>query len=283
METYGGDPDAAFRIARCLRHNYSEGSVVVYISGMCKSAGTLITLAATTLVMSDHAELGPLDIQIAQPDEVGASQSGLVPMQALHTLEEESFRLFETNFLKLRQRSGLQITTRTAAEIAANLTVGLYSSVYSQIDPLRLGETYRSMQVAENYADRVQSDNVKIGTVDKLVGSYPSHSFVIDRDEAKELFDDVREPTESLLTLSGLLKSAIGRALQNSVVHQDPPLVENLTTIYLDLGPEESDPANGEINDNKAIGNPQHSEESISGRSPTEDGAIVGRDATETP
>ena len=49
--------------------------------------------------MGDRGELGPLDVQLEEPDEIGASQSGLVTTQALASLKEESFDVFETNFL----------------------------------------------------------------------------------------------------------------------------------------------------------------------------------------
>ena len=52
--------------------------------------------------MGDRGELGPLDVQLEEPDEIGASQSGLVTTQALASLKEESFDVFETNFLETR-------------------------------------------------------------------------------------------------------------------------------------------------------------------------------------
>ena len=38
----------------------------------------------------------------------------------------------------------------------------------------------------------------KKGTVEKLVADYPSHSFVIDDVEARELFENVDAPDETL-------------------------------------------------------------------------------------
>src|SRR5947199_328989 len=83
LTTLGGDAHAAYRIARCLHQNYHrtqkgsdpEGEVIIYVSSECASAGTLITLAADKLLLSDHAELGPLDVQIRKPDEVGERTS----------------------------------------------------------------------------------------------------------------------------------------------------------------------------------------------------------------
>jgi membrane-bound ClpP family serine protease len=61
LVTEGGDPDAAYRIARCFQEHYELFTCIV--PGYCKSAGTLITIGAHELVMTDGGELGPLDIQ----------------------------------------------------------------------------------------------------------------------------------------------------------------------------------------------------------------------------
>lgn len=58
--TEGGDADAAFRMARCLQSKYEK--FTIFVSGYCKSAGTLLAIGAHELVFSDHGELGPLDV-----------------------------------------------------------------------------------------------------------------------------------------------------------------------------------------------------------------------------
>lgn len=47
LVTEGGDPDAAYRIARTLQNRYERFSCL--ISGYCKSAGTLLLLGAHEL------------------------------------------------------------------------------------------------------------------------------------------------------------------------------------------------------------------------------------------
>ena len=56
LTTQGGTPDAAYRIARCLRHHYSFLRLVV--AAGCKSAGTLIAICADELAIGDMGELG---------------------------------------------------------------------------------------------------------------------------------------------------------------------------------------------------------------------------------
>ena len=68
LTTFGGDPAAAYLMARFLRDVHPDG-FTVFIPGRCKSAGTLLALGAREIVMGDRGELGPLDIQVSEKDE----------------------------------------------------------------------------------------------------------------------------------------------------------------------------------------------------------------------
>ena len=200
--TYGGDADAAFRIARFLQHSYQ--SFTVLIPGFCKSAGTLLAIGAHEIVMADHGELGPLDVQLGKKDEIWETDSGLTVLTAITKLEEKCFDLFETSFLRLKQRSGGRITLRTATELASKLAVGTISPIVSQIDPMHVGVVSRAMNIGLEYGDRLseKSENLKRSSdpdedaLQRLTNGYPSHEFVIDRYEAETLFENVREPNE---------------------------------------------------------------------------------------
>ncbi|TMI67861.1 MAG: SppA protein, partial [Bacteroidetes bacterium] len=172
LTTYGGDPDAGYRIVRTIKRYYSKFSL--YIFGSCKSTGTLMALGADEIVMSDFGEFGPLDIQLTRDDEL-SNTSGLNFAQSLMSLNEQLFRAFEENFLGLKRRSRNTITTRTAAEICSKLAVGLISPISAQIDPVKLGEVQRSIKIANEYGTRL---SVKTTLIAKLIVGYPSHGFV---------------------------------------------------------------------------------------------------------
>lgn len=201
LQTRGGSGDAAYRIAKSLQRYYQNGEFILYVNLKCKSAGTLIALGANKIIMPDSAELGPLDVQMAKPDEVGERISGLTPVQALSSLQDEAFKTFETIFLKLRQRSRFQITARLAANISARITTGLFKEIYAQVDPARMAEYTRGLQVAKQYGRRLMPDDPSIEfeereeTLRRLINEYPDHSFFINREEAHELFGCVRSPT----------------------------------------------------------------------------------------
>jgi len=72
LHTPGGDIDAAEKLITLLRASVGEvGSLRVVVPDFAKSAGTLITLGANSIVMSDSSELGPIDPQIWLKDGSG--------------------------------------------------------------------------------------------------------------------------------------------------------------------------------------------------------------------
>lgn len=195
IATEGGSADAGFRIGRHFQENYEHCTAVV--AGWCKSAGTLICIAADRIAIGHSGELGPLDVQLAKPDDLGAVASGLTLESAFRSLRASSFELFESFLLETIRKSGGRITTKTAAELAVQLTVGMMSPIFQQIDPLKLGEDYRATRIAEEYAVRlnIKAQNLKadasFDALEALVRGYPSHRFVIDRSEAGTLFQRV--------------------------------------------------------------------------------------------
>jgi len=191
LTTYGGDPDSAFRLIKAMRGRY--GTVTVAIGGPCKSAGTLIALGASDLAMGPCGELGPLDIQMAKPDEIVPNSSGLDLFQAIGFVTETAFETFEEYMLRIVSGGGGQISTRTAAEIGWQYATSLFHPIMAQIDPARLGEAQRAIRIAIEYGERMAGDNVKPGALQKLTYDYPSHGFVIDIEEAGRLFEVVRE------------------------------------------------------------------------------------------
>jgi hypothetical protein len=192
ISTFGGDPNAAYRIGRSLKVNYARGKIFVILGGYCKSAGTLLALCANEIAFGCMGELGPLDTQIDKPNEILSAESGLDLLQALEQVTESSFESFEQQMVSIIRHSNGVITTKVAAEIASSLTVGIFNPISAQIDPLRLGVVKRAIEIGLAYGNRLKSDNVKQGTVKKLVHDYPAHGFVIDQSEAGELFENVR-------------------------------------------------------------------------------------------
>lgn len=209
LTTYGGDAHSAYRLTRFLKRTYKK--FILFVFGYCKSAGTLIAIGADAIIMSDFAELGPLDVQVLKQNEFSHS-SGLNLQKALDELSSEMFAIFEWCFLKIVYKSGMVISTQMAAELASSMAVKLLEPITSKIDPLKLGELSRSVSVASEYGKRLNPELEE--TIEKLVSDYPSHSFCIDREEAHELFKNVREPKGHEIILELFLEQALHKSVR---------------------------------------------------------------------
>jgi hypothetical protein len=64
---------------------------------------------------------------------------------------------------------------------------------------MHVGEVSRALKIGEEYGKRLSevAGNLSPDALDLLVNGYPSHGFVIDRSEAKTLFQNVRETTSN--------------------------------------------------------------------------------------
>lgn len=225
LVTSGGLPDVAYRIAMIVRQRYEHVSIC--IPGWCKSAGTLLAISANELIMGPKGEMGPLDVQIAKRDDLGGDRdSGLVINEALTRLRNESFELFSEFMIRLIAQSSNLVTLRTAADIAAQLTIGLMSPIFEKIDPMRMGADARAMNIGEEYAVRLNAHGQNLRgaeALNMLLNGYPSHSFVIDINEASNLFTRVQR-------LEGMLAAGIEQLGPLALV----PKPENGLICYLE-------------------------------------------------
>ncbi|WP_413923914.1 SDH family Clp fold serine proteinase [Candidatus Accumulibacter phosphatis] len=234
LSTFGGDAHAGYRIARALTHHYGGYSLLV--PGLCKSAGTLICLGAGELIMADQAELGPLDVQVRKSDELFDMGSGLDTLQALNYLQDQAMHAFRNYMVDLTVGGG--ISTRMAAEIASKLVTGLFGPVYGQIDPIRVAEMQRAIEIAYAYGERLSSasKNLKTDALSRLVSNYPSHSFVIDRKEAREIFTVIRQAEGAEREL------ALATYCNNSGQLGGPATVVNLKALSTETPHDSSNP-----------------------------------------
>ena len=212
-----------------------------------------MTLGADEVIMSDFGEFGPLDIQLTKDDEL-SNTSGLNFVQSLTFLNEQLFRSFEENFLSLKRASQNTITTKTAADIASRLSVGLISPISGQIDPVKLGEVQRSIRIANDYGTRLcENDNL----IARLIVAYPSHGFVIDYQEASELFTNVRWVNDDESIIEQYLHKIVRSQSENNIIDVLEPIEEKDKKIVeveekvIDLKPEnENIEKNENINKN---------------------------------
>ncbi len=73
IETFGGSPEAVEEIVKLLRSHFDEVNFVV--SGVAKSAGTLLVLSGDEIFMTETGSLGPIDIQMRIGRSMGSVYS----------------------------------------------------------------------------------------------------------------------------------------------------------------------------------------------------------------
>ena len=185
LNSGGGDIDAAYKIINILKTKFEK--ITILVSNFAKSAATLITLGADEIFMSKNAELGPLDALLQHPRDPNKQISALDAFKTFEFIRDYLLESFDRAVFLMVER-GLDV--RDAVKNAIELVGSICRPLYSQIDPLFMGESERILLIAEEYGKRLlaekQSPNLE-NLIQQIVRNYPSHSFVIDINEAKRL------------------------------------------------------------------------------------------------
>lgn len=230
LNTLGGDPHAAYRIARAFGHHYDK--MTLYVFGPCKSAGTLLSIGFNTIVIGDSGELGPMDVQLANREEILEYNSGLDMIQAMTWLQRHAKDSFKDFLKDMRHKE--RLNTKFASDTARQLTQGLFSGLYAHMDPVRLGYVQRTMLITEAYGQRLNKRSEILGSdlsLHRLVYEYPTHDFVIDRSEARSaLFhkDRVLSPNEHERVIGCVLYRMNPGFRGVEVIHLNEALKPNL-------------------------------------------------------
>lgn len=206
LTTNGGLPNSAYQIARLFQKSYDE--FILCAPAMCKSAGTLIALGCHSLLVDMFSELGPLDVQLAKQNEIAARKSGLLSKASFDALGGAAFDLYERLMISITIKSSGMVSFKLASELAATMTGTLLSPVFAQMNPDVVGSEERDLDIALAYGKRLieNTGNASLPSVYKLVHGYPSHDFIIDDDEARELFAHVDVPSDALYEVIGSLR-----------------------------------------------------------------------------
>ena len=201
LVTNGGDADAAYKVGRYLQETYE--SLAVLLSGLCKSAGTLVAIAGEELIFTPYGELGPLDVQVKKEDKLGVQESGLNISEAFNAMEERARDTYHNLIVEILSASNGVVSIRTAMSAASDMVSSLYGPIFRRFDPEEVGSRSRAMRIGEEYAHRlnVKWGNLKSESIELLSRSYPSHGFVIDFDEAQRMFENVRQANEDEINL----------------------------------------------------------------------------------
>lgn len=161
IHNHGGRIEPAYLISKTCKE--LSPKFVVTIPRKAKSAATLISLGGNEIHMGPMSELGPIDPQFAGLPALGISSS--LESIAKIVCKYPGASVMFADFMK------------------------------EKLDLRILGYFERVSESAQQYAIRLLADKQLKLTADevahKLVYEYKDHSFVIDKEEAKELLGDV--------------------------------------------------------------------------------------------
>jgi hypothetical protein len=196
IDSPGGDARFAYKLARIL--NVRCGEYIVVIPSFAKSAATLLSLGASRIVLGPYAELGPLDMQIDDPDRE-ESGSALNHVQTLERLSAFALRTMDQTMLLMLRRTSKKISNilPQAMEFASSLVRPLLEN----LDVVKYTEMARILKVGEVYAERLlrrKYGRQAAEIAGKLVTDYPEHGFVIEHSEAKTIGLDVESPSSEV-------------------------------------------------------------------------------------
>lgn len=192
LDCSGGSIDAAYQIVRFLRSHCKK--LRTCVPRWAKSAATFMCLGSDEVIMSEIAELGPLDAQITDPRNPLKTMSALDGFKALEALRKFSMESFDLMDLSLIDRVPDLPLTDMMAE-SARFVTSLATPIFQKFDPLDLGAYSQALRLGEEYLKKVirltphgrSKRNGQQEIIDDVIWKYPSHSFAIDYSEAKRL------------------------------------------------------------------------------------------------
>lgn len=194
IDSRGGDAHGAYKLSLELRSRCRHLQAVV--PDYAKSAATLLALGADAIYMGPSAELGPLDVQLQHHDRDDLTVSGLDVASSIESLALSAVKLAIGMGGDLVEYTGLQ--RREVLQSMLQFLAEFLKPAVSKIDPYLQHQAVNQLKVAERYASRMlvnrdlpadkhlAEERAKM-LLWRLVNNYPTHGYVISREEAREL------------------------------------------------------------------------------------------------
>jgi hypothetical protein len=188
LDSPGGDAHAAYKLGLYLRSRFEVVNFVVV--DYAKSAATLLALAGDSIFMAPAAELGPLDTQESREGEVRMRSN----LDTANTIDNVYWQVVTNAIL-----AGSEILRSTALtreqtiQHVLDFSAQFARPLLEQIDLVSVNAASTSLDVAIEYGARLLSYRHERNgfasaraRVSQLVRGYPTHGYVIDRDEARD-------------------------------------------------------------------------------------------------
>ena len=184
VDSSGGDAKFAYHIARLFQRRTSQ--LTVMVPQYAKSAATLLALGASKLILGRDSELGPLDVQIFDPEREDYD-SALNAVQSLERLNAFSLTAVDQAVRLFMARTGKK--SDTLLPLVLEYVTNFVKPLLEKIDTVDYTKKSRDLKVAEQYAIRLMRPNFSRSNAERIAGhlveKYSTHGFVIDPQEAE--------------------------------------------------------------------------------------------------
>lgn len=213
IHSYGGDPNAGYRMAQVI-HDFAD-EVVVLVPDHATSAGTLTSLCAHEIRLGAGAYLGPIDITLAG----GPSEVELAGIEYFKRFVADC----REDAVEYREREGLNPVTE--------IDSALLGKMVDQLTAIKIGSLYRNSELTGHYAKRLivdymfaQLPNRRVladEIASSLLKGLPAHDFVLDFHMCKETRLPVVEMEEPESDAAKALTALLGQLSAKGVVCRD--------------------------------------------------------------
>lgn len=204
----GGSADDAYRIIRTLRNNFETVNIIVPF--WAKSAATLLSLGGSAIIMDEWGEFGALDAQLPKQKDDSPYQdeyeSALIDEISLETIENRAHQLFIEMFISLHKNEEVHIHKNDIANDIFTYLSKFYEPLLKQINPYKIGDKRRNLEVGEQYANRILLEyNNQVNEeerrvfIDYLVNECPDHGYVVDYALVKKFLPSINVKQSSEL------------------------------------------------------------------------------------
>ncbi|MFE7064693.1 ATP-dependent Clp protease proteolytic subunit [Sutcliffiella sp. NPDC057660] len=175
LRTGGGDTTTAFNIVNLIKQYFKEFEII--IPNVAHSAGTLLSLGASQLLMTKQASLSPFDPSVRN--------------ERINDGMNISWR--DMNYFKSIAHENSNMSTN-------DQTQSLHALIESQVHPLLIGHAERTVSQIRTYAPHLlgtRSSRPPEEIIHHFLESNTHHNFRFYRDEVKRIGLNVIHPTKA--------------------------------------------------------------------------------------
>jgi hypothetical protein len=226
LQTYGGNPHAAYRLAQLIRE-YTEHATFL-IPEYAYSAGTLMCLGGNDILYGDLAVLSPMDVSLVTTSENALHPEDLYPDELSGDANVETVAI--DYFIQVARNARVEIEREFRRRRWRNSKTDIESAMLCemtrQIGVFKIAKYYREKDITREYARLLLETRMfagaranKAAVIEKiiryLVLEAPAHEFPIDINLSKDIGLKTDRMTEDLSKATRALATSLSAAARD--------------------------------------------------------------------